>query len=120
MVSFVDASPDRMTAPSARLDLAQIGNLSFEAPDIKRFPAISLAREALKSGGAAPTILNAANEVAVHGFLEGKIGFLDIPRVVETTLERAGSTTLESLDHVYAADSDARDIAQSMIAGARR
>jgi 1-deoxy-D-xylulose-5-phosphate reductoisomerase len=119
-ISYTLGWPDRMTAPSARLDLAQIGNLSFEAPDIKRFPAISLAREALKSGGAAPTILNAANEVAVHGFLEGKIGFLDIPRVVETTLERAGSTTLESLDHVYAADSDARDIAQSMIAGARR
>ena len=119
-ISYTLAWPSRMAAPSARLDLAQIGNLSFETPDIQRFPAISLARQALKSGGSAPTVLNAANEVAVLGFLEGKIGFLDIPRIVGATLERAATTTLTKLDYVYAADSEARDIAQSMIAGAGR
>jgi 1-deoxy-D-xylulose-5-phosphate reductoisomerase len=119
-ISFTLGWPSRMTAPSARLDLAQIGNLSFETPDTQRFPAISLARQALKSGGSAPTILNAANEVAVLGFLDGKIEFLDIPRIVEATLERAAATTLKNLDDVYAADSEARGIAQSMFAGAGR
>ncbi len=119
-ISYTLGWPRRMTAPSNRLDLAQIGNLSFEAPDIQRFPAISLARQALKTGGSAPTILNAANEVAVLGFLDGKIGFLDIPRIVAATLERAATTTLDTLDHVLAADSESRDIAQSMIAGAGR
>ncbi len=116
-ISYTLGWPRRMTTPSARLDLAQIGTLSFEMPDSKRFPAISLARQALKSGGSAPTILNAANEVAVHGFLDRKIGFLDIPRIVETTLGRVATTTLETLDHVYATDREARDIAQSLVAG---
>jgi 1-deoxy-D-xylulose-5-phosphate reductoisomerase len=119
-ISYTLAWPQRMAAPSARLDLAQIGNLSFEAPDSERFPAISLARQALKTGGTAPTILNAANEVAVHGFLDGEIGFLDIPRIVAMTLERVGSTELETLDQVYAADGEARDIAKSMVVGAGR
>ncbi len=119
-ISYTLGWPQRMTAPSARLDLAQIGNLSFEAPDLHRFPAISLARQALKTGGSAPTILNAANEVVVLAFLDGNIGFLDIPRIVAATLERASLTTLDTLDHVHAADQEARDIAQSMIAGAGR
>jgi len=119
-ISYTLGWPGRMTAPSARLDLAQMGNLSFETPDTQRFPAISLARQALKSGGSAPTILNAANEVAVLGFLGEKIGFLDIPRIVEATLERVATAALNNLDEVYAADSEARDIAQSMVAGAGR
>ncbi|CAN0588453.1 unnamed protein product, partial [Laminaria digitata] len=68
-ISYTLGWPERMTAPSARLDLAEIATLSFEAPDSQRFPALSLAREALKTGGSAPTILNASNEVAVAGFL---------------------------------------------------
>ncbi len=119
-ISYTLGWPRRMAAPSARLDLAQIGKLTFETPDSQRFPAISLARQALKSGGSAPTILNAANEVAVHGFLDGKIGFLDIPRIVEATLEPATTTTLETLDDVYAADREAREIAESLVAGAAR
>ena len=119
-ISYTLGWPQRMTAPSARLDLAKTGNLSFETPDIHKFPAIELARQALKTGGSAPTILNAANEVAVLAFLDGKIGFLDIPRIVAATLERAVTTTLDTLDLVHAADQDARDIAQLMIAGAGR
>src|SRR3546814_3940215 len=84
-IAYALAWPRRMAAPSPRLDLAKIANLTFEAPDLQRFPALALARHALKSGGAAPTILNAANEVAVGSFLAGRIGFLDIVRVVDAT-----------------------------------
>jgi 1-deoxy-D-xylulose-5-phosphate reductoisomerase len=119
-ISYTLGWPRRMTAPSARLDLAQIGTLSFDSPDFQRCPASSLARKALKSGGSAPTILNAANEIAVHGFLAGKVGFLDIPRIVESTLERSAAASLATLDDVYAADGEARDIASSLVAGAKR
>ena len=76
-----------MPAPAQRLDLVQLGKLTFEAPDIARFPALRLAREALHQGGGAPTILNAVNEVAVAGFLAGEIGFLDIARKIERPIQ---------------------------------
>ncbi|NBP73924.1 MAG: 1-deoxy-D-xylulose-5-phosphate reductoisomerase, partial [Alphaproteobacteria bacterium] len=85
-ISYTLAWPQRMEAPSARLDLGDIATLTFEAPDFERFPALRLARAALKTGGSAPTILNASNEEAVAGFLAEKVGFLDIPRIVEETL----------------------------------
>ena len=96
------AWPARMQTPAARLDLAQIGKLTFEAPDLKRFPALALARNALQSGGAAPTILNAANEVAVAAFLAGKLGFLDIVQLVERLMDElaggiAAPDTLEGV-----------------------
>ena len=81
--------PERLATPAARLDLARIGSLTFETPDAGRFPALRLAREALAAGGAAATVLNAANEVAVAAFLARAIGFSDIPRLVEETLEAA-------------------------------
>jgi 1-deoxy-D-xylulose-5-phosphate reductoisomerase len=81
------AWPDRMAAPNPRLDLTRIATLTFESPDLKRFPALRLAREALEAGGAAPTILNAANEVAVGEFIAGRLGFAGIPALVETALE---------------------------------
>src|SRR3546814_1265018 len=87
-IAYALAWPRRMPAPSPRLDLAEIASLTFEAPDVKRFPALSVARQALQIGGAAPTILNAANEVAVHSFLAEKIGFLDIVGIVEEVLAR--------------------------------
>lgn len=114
-ISFALGWPSRMAAPSPRLDLAEIGQLTFEKPDSKRFPALSLARDALKSGGAAPTILNAANEVAVHGFLTRKIGFLDIARIVEQTLETVPISNLTSIDDVSAVDNEARMIATAEI-----
>src|SRR5690606_5603624 len=85
-IAYALAWPERMSAPCERLDLAAIGRLTFEAPDMVRFPAIRLAREALQCGGTAPTLLNAANEVAVESFLSGRIGFLDIAGIVEDTL----------------------------------
>ena len=115
-IAYTLGWPERIAAPAARLDLAAVGTLTFEAPDEVRFPALALARQALKTGGAAPTILSAANEVGVHGFLAGKIGFLDIVRTVEQTLERVPATPLAGLDDVHAVDSEAREVAAELAA----
>ena len=115
-IAYALAWPQRMPAPSARLDLAQIGSLTFEAPDPERFPALRLAREALQAGGAAPTVLNAANEVAVAGFLGGRIGFLDIVRIVEGTLGAVADAPLTGFDEVHELDRLARAEAERRIA----
>lgn len=114
-IAFALGWPGRIPTPARRLDLHDIGTLTFENPDATRFPSLHLAREALQTGGAATTILNAANEVAVYSFLEREIGFLDIARIVERTLEAAGSGPLQTLDDVHAADANARDIAKGFI-----
>ena len=85
-IAYSLAWPERMHVPNERLDLAQIGSLTFEAPDLERFPALRLAKEALAAGGSAGTVLNAANEVAVAAFLEKRLGFLAIAGLVESTL----------------------------------
>ncbi len=116
-IAYALAWPERMTAPVPRLDLSKIGRLTFEAPDPERFPALRLARQALQTGGAAPTILNAANEVSVHGFLERRTGFLDIARIVEKTLESVPNGAIRSLDEVYEVDADARRVAVELVNG---
>jgi len=118
-ISYTLAWPHRMTAPSARLDLGQIATLTFETPDSERFPALRLAREALKTGGSAPTILNASNEVAVAGFLDGRLGFLDIPRVVAETLEKMPSGVIRSVDDVLSIDAAARQVAKEIMSDTR-
>ena len=110
-IAYALAWPGRIETPAKRLDLAAIGRLTFEHPDERRFPALRVAREALISGGGCPTVLNAANETAVHAFLEGRIGFLDIVDTVERTLEAIPEGALDSLDHVYNFDRTAREIA---------
>jgi len=107
------AWPERMSSPSRRLDLAALGQLTFENPDSTRFPCLSLAEACLRAGGLAPTILNAANEVAVGAFLGRQIGFLDIPRVVEETLAAEGKDNAvpADLDSVLEADARARETA---------
>jgi 1-deoxy-D-xylulose-5-phosphate reductoisomerase len=117
------AWPERMAAPAERLDLLKLGHLTFEAPDERRFPALRLAREALGEGPAATAILNAANEVAVPAFLSGGIGFLDIPEVVERTLEEqlahpAGGA--DSLEGVLKIDRAARQTAGKLVAAKSR
>jgi len=111
--------PRRMDAPTQRLDLAAIGTLSFEAPDEVRFPALTIARDALARGGTAPAILSAANEIAVEAFLARKIGFLDIARNVADTLEAAEAEGLiaaaGTLSDVLAADAAGRRLAQSLL-----
>jgi len=115
-IAYALAWPQRMAAPSARLDLAEIASLTFEAPDVVRFPAMALARQALKDGGGAPTVLNAANEVAVAGFLAGRLAFLDIARVVEATLAGVPQCGLVSFDQVHELDRLAREEAGRRIA----
>lgn len=115
-IAFALGWPDRMAAPCARLDLARLGSLTFEAPDPERFPALRLVRRALQSGGAAPTLLNAANEIAVASFLDRRIGFLDIAAVVEDTLEAVDAPALTSIDDVLQADAIARRHAREICA----
>ncbi|NKB45957.1 MAG: 1-deoxy-D-xylulose-5-phosphate reductoisomerase [Alphaproteobacteria bacterium] len=115
-IAYALAWPDRMAVQAERLNLAEISNLTFEAPDFKRFPALRLAREALQVGGAAPTILNAANEIAVARFLAGEIGFLDILGTVEDTLAQCRNDHPTTLDEVMALDAEARRLAQTWIA----
>ena len=117
-IAYALAWPARMAAPSPRLDLAALGRLTFEPPDDGRFPALRLAREALAQGGSAPIVLNAANEVAVGGFLERRIGFLEIARMVERCLERTDHCAVTALDDVYEIDGAARERARALLAGA--
>jgi len=110
------AWPERMETPCQPLDLASIGRLDFEAPDDVRFPALRLARAAIEAGGSAPAVLNAANEVAVAAFLEERIGFLDISRIVEDVLARVNLGPVRSIDDVWAVDMSARQLAVRLAA----
>ncbi|GGB30474.1 1-deoxy-D-xylulose 5-phosphate reductoisomerase [Tistrella bauzanensis] len=115
-IAWTLAWPDRRHAPSDRLDLARIGTLSFEAPDDRRFPCLALARDALKCGDGAATILNAANEVAVAAFLNRRIGFLDIAGIVADTLDGEARRAPTSIDEVIALDQAARRRATDLVA----
>lgn len=105
------AWPRRMETPCQRLDLATIGRLDFEAPDYVRFPCLKLARDALAAGGARPAILNAANEVAVAAFLDGRAGFLEIAAIVADILDRYDPAAPDTLDQLLAIDGEARRLA---------
>ena len=109
------AWPDRIEAPSKRLDLAATGQLTFEMPDENRFPALGLARTAIRAGGSAPVTLNAANEVAVAAFLDRRIGFLEIVSVVEDTLARVGTVATDDIETVIMADGEARRLAKEVV-----
>ncbi len=114
-IAYTLAWPRRMAVAGERLDLAAIGNLSFEAPDPGRFPTLRIARESLDAGGGAPTVLNAANEVAVEAFLAGQLGFLDIARVVENTLEAMPARPPSSITEVLELDREARRRASATV-----
>jgi 1-deoxy-D-xylulose-5-phosphate reductoisomerase len=105
------AWPERIATSAPRLDLAAIGRLEFAAPDIERFPALRLARAALQAGGGTPTILSAANEIAVEAFLQRRIGFLDIAETVEEVLDELGTPPADTLEAVLDLDSRARQSA---------
>ncbi|HYI83356.1 MAG TPA: 1-deoxy-D-xylulose-5-phosphate reductoisomerase, partial [Acetobacteraceae bacterium] len=110
------AWPDRMAVALPRLDLAALGRLEFLSPDPVRFPALRLARDALRAGAGAPVVLNAANEVAVALFLDRRLGFLDIATVVEEALDLLGAPEVRGLDDVLALDAEARRQAMRMAA----
>ena len=115
------AWPDRLPWPAPGLDLAQVATLTFEAPDPDRFPALRIARTALRMGGGAPAALNAANEVGVAAFLDRRIGFLDIAATVERTLERMdrsgelAPSQNDPIDAAFAVDGRARQVASQLL-----
>lgn len=121
-IAYALAWPDRIAWNAPRLDLATIGQLTFEAPDEDRFPALKLARQALQAGGAAPIVFNAANEVAALAFLDRRLGFLNIAAVVADTLSRVTASGVDSgsdsaCDAALAVDAQARRMAESIIRG---
>jgi 1-deoxy-D-xylulose-5-phosphate reductoisomerase len=114
------AWPDRLAWPAPRLDLAAVGQLTFEAPDLGRFPALKIAKDALQAGGAAPAVMNAANEAAVAAFLDRRIGFLDIADAVAETLDRMESQGLvsvanDALDQARETDATSRRVAAEVV-----
>jgi 1-deoxy-D-xylulose-5-phosphate reductoisomerase len=108
--------PDRLESGVATLSLTDVARLDFEAPDGERFPCLGLAYEALRAGGAAPAILNAANEVAVEAFLEERLAFLAIPRVIEAVMQRVAAEAPADLAGLLALDAAAREVARGMVA----
>lgn len=115
-ISYALHYPERVDVPLRPLDLAELGRLEFEPPDPAAFPCLRLAYEAGRAGGTAPCVLNAANEVAVHAFLQGRLSFLGIPAVVEDTLERLEPQPVRAFESLYAADREAREVAAELIA----
>ena len=113
-ISYALHHPNRADVPLRALNLAEVGALTFEPPDIETFPCLRLAREAGAAGGTAPCTLNAANEVAVHAFLSGRLAFLDIANVIEETLAVLPTKALHSFDSLMAADLEAREIASEI------
>lgn len=103
-IAYALSWPERIRVDVARLDFATIGQLNFTSPDLKRFPALRLAREALRAGGTAPTVLNAANEIAVGAFLGGKLTFLQIAETVERMMNRIAASPLRDLDQMFDLD----------------
>ena len=116
-IAFTLAWPKRISVPVARLDLAEIGQLTFEHPNETLFPALRLAREVLEEGGSAPAVMSAANEIAVEGFLERRIGFLEIIELVERTLCKIPPLKVETIEEVSEVDSEARRLAKDLITG---
>ena len=113
------AWPERIESGVASLDIIATARLDFGAPDLKRFPCLGLAIQAAKEGGSAPTVLNAANEIAVEGFLQGQLSFINIARIVADTLEKHEVSELDSLEHVQQLDTKAREVALTLIRSTR-
>ena len=115
-ISYALHHPDRVDVPVDPLDLAGVGQLTFEQPDSDAFPCLRLAREAAEAGGTAPCAMNASNEVAVHAFLRGDLPFTGIARVIESTLAELPARPLRHFSDLYEADSQAREIARGVAA----
>lgn len=119
-IAYALSYPERLNLDLPRLSLAECGNLSFEKPDYTRFPALKMAFSALEQGGMQPAVLNAANEIAVEAFLDGRIGFCDMSSIVAEVLDAGIDGDDFELDQILAADSQARKLAEQEVAGRRR
>jgi 1-deoxy-D-xylulose-5-phosphate reductoisomerase len=115
-ISYALHHPERVDVPLRPLDLAEVGTLTFEPVDDDAFPSLGLARAAARAGGTAPCVLNAANEIAVHAFLNGRLDFLGIPAVIAETLERLPAAPVRAFESLYEADRDARSVAGRLAA----
>jgi 1-deoxy-D-xylulose-5-phosphate reductoisomerase len=115
-ISYALHHPERADVPVPTLDLAELGELTFERPDEATFACLRLAREAAQAGGTAPCVLNAANEVAVHAFLRGDLSFTGIARVIESTLAELPGRPVRHFSDLYAADGEAREVARGVAA----
>jgi 1-deoxy-D-xylulose-5-phosphate reductoisomerase len=116
-ISYALHGGESVDLPIAPLDLAAVGELTFEPIDLDAFPCLRLAGEAARAGGTAPCVLNAANEIAVHAFLEGRLRFVDIPQVIERTLSELPSEPVRAFESLYEADRRARGVAGGAVAG---
>jgi 1-deoxy-D-xylulose-5-phosphate reductoisomerase len=115
-ISYALHHPDRADVPVPTLDLAELGELTFERPDLSTFACLRLAREAAQAGGTAPCVLNAANEVAVHAFLRDELSFTGIARVIESTLAELPARPVRHFSDLYEADAQAREVARGVAA----
>jgi 1-deoxy-D-xylulose-5-phosphate reductoisomerase len=115
-ISYALHAGESVRLPIAPLDLAAVGALTFEPVDLEAFPCLRLAGEAARAGGTAPCVLNAANEIAVHAFLAGRLRFLEIPAVIEQALAELGSEEVRSFESLYEADRQARELAGAAVA----
>jgi 1-deoxy-D-xylulose-5-phosphate reductoisomerase len=114
-ISYALHHPERVDVPVKRLDLAEVGALTFEPVDDDAFPCLGLARAAAIAGGTAPCVLNAANEIAVHAFLRGELGFLQIAEVIERTLDALAPSPVRAFESLYEADRDARAVSGEFV-----
>ena len=115
-IGYAFSYPERMATAFGAIDWSTLGRLDFEVPDAVTFPCLSLAYEAGRQGGTAPACLNAANEIAVDGFLRGRLRWVDIPSVIEETMAQFDSREPDGLDDVLGADSEARALAREALA----
>jgi 1-deoxy-D-xylulose-5-phosphate reductoisomerase len=115
-IAYALHHPERVDVPVRPLDLAEVGALTFEPVDLDAFPALRLAREAAVAGGTAPCVLNAANEIAVHAFLAGRLPFLGIAAVIEGALEQLPAQPVRAFESLYEADREARAVAGELVA----
>jgi 1-deoxy-D-xylulose-5-phosphate reductoisomerase len=118
-ISYALKYPERAERLVKRLDLTEVGRLTFEKPDFVRFPCLSLSYSAIEAGGTMPTVLNAADEVAIDGFLEKKIPFSEIPSIIERTMEKHRPKQNPELCDILSADKWAREVAQKIMASMR-
>jgi 1-deoxy-D-xylulose-5-phosphate reductoisomerase len=114
-IAYALHHPERVDVPVRPLDLVELGSLTFERVDTEAFPCLRLAREAAVAGGTAPCVLNAANEIAVHAFLEGRLPFLGIAAVIEETLGALGGRPIRAFETLYEADHEARRTAADFV-----
>jgi len=115
-IQYALTYPDRAATPTRRLDLIGMADLHFEQPDIERFPSLQLAYDAGRRGGTMPAVLNAANEVAVHHFLAGRLSFVEIPEVVAYVMSRHQAKVVRTVNDVLQCDQDARELTEERIA----